>query len=388
MCNYEWAKSELQRAQVQLKALQAREAATVTQEAAYRAMARKLGEDAITQDDLLSTEKAAQENYLLYVKKQEEARMDDALDERGIVNVAIAEHPVVPALPVSSAWTVLAIGLAAAGAGRHRCGICGGLSGSCIPHAGGCAGVLGLSGVGVAAAKGARRSFRMREGVMSAGVLFARSTVREKVRSEEESAPEAGGWNPEDFAREQIRGLVRQVFFSNVERPVRQVVFSAMDPETDVKSICRQVGEALALETAGSVALVGEHPQVLRDPDTCQSKNPDGSASLREAATRLREQSVAGAGRGKERSSEAQVASLHSHLGAVRREFEYSILAGTTCRRVERGNVDGAVRGRNHSGVVGPPHAPGRRTENQSDARCDAGARSGDRADRQGLPNS
>ena len=42
--------------------------------------------------------------------------MDDALDERGIVNVAIAEHPVVPALPVLSAFTVLAIGLAAAGA--------------------------------------------------------------------------------------------------------------------------------------------------------------------------------------------------------------------------------------------------------------------------------
>jgi uncharacterized protein involved in exopolysaccharide biosynthesis len=114
--HYEWAKSELQLAQVQLKGLQAREAATFTQEAAYRAMTRQLGEDAITQDDLLSTEKAAEENYLFYVKKQEEARMDDALDERGIVNVAIAEHPVVPALPVWSAFTVLAIGLAAAGA--------------------------------------------------------------------------------------------------------------------------------------------------------------------------------------------------------------------------------------------------------------------------------
>jgi len=114
--HYEWAKSELQSSQVQLKALQAREAATSTQEAAYQAMARQLGEDAITQDDLVSTEKAAEDSYLLYVKKQEEARMDDALDERGIVNVAIAEHPVAPALPVWSAWTVLAIGLAAAGA--------------------------------------------------------------------------------------------------------------------------------------------------------------------------------------------------------------------------------------------------------------------------------
>lgn len=113
---YEWAKSELQKHQVQLKALQAREAATMTQELAYQTMAKRLGEDAITQDDLLNSEKAAEDNYLLYVKKQEEARMDDALDERGIVNVAIAEHPVAPALPLWSTPTLLAIGLVAAGA--------------------------------------------------------------------------------------------------------------------------------------------------------------------------------------------------------------------------------------------------------------------------------
>ncbi len=113
--NYEWAKAELQRAQVQLKALEARAEATGTQESAYRAMARELGEAAITQDDLQSSEKAAQENYLLYVKKREEARMADALDERGIVNVAIAEQPVAPALPLWSTWAVLAIGLAGAG---------------------------------------------------------------------------------------------------------------------------------------------------------------------------------------------------------------------------------------------------------------------------------
>jgi len=112
---YEWATSELQQAQVKLKALEARAAATGAQEAAYREMAQRLGEDAVSQDDLQSTEKAAEENYLLYVKKQEEARMADALDQRGIVNVAIAEQPVVPALPNWSVWAALAIGLAAAG---------------------------------------------------------------------------------------------------------------------------------------------------------------------------------------------------------------------------------------------------------------------------------
>jgi uncharacterized protein involved in exopolysaccharide biosynthesis len=113
--HYEWAKSELQRAQVQLKALQARAAATGTQEAAYRVTALQLGNDAIQQDDLLNSEKAAQEAYLLYVKKQEQARMADALDERGIANVAIAEQPVAPALPELSTLTLLAVGLVAAG---------------------------------------------------------------------------------------------------------------------------------------------------------------------------------------------------------------------------------------------------------------------------------
>jgi uncharacterized protein involved in exopolysaccharide biosynthesis len=112
---FEWAQSELQHAQVQLKGLRAREAATGTQEAAYRTMTRQLGEDAIAQDDLESAEKAAQESYLLYVKKREESRMADALDQRGIVNVALAEEPVAPALPTLSTWTLLVLGLAAAG---------------------------------------------------------------------------------------------------------------------------------------------------------------------------------------------------------------------------------------------------------------------------------
>ncbi len=113
--HYDWAQSELERARVEVKGLEARALAAAEQESAYRAMARKLGEDAITQQDLENTEKATEDNYLLYLKKQEEARMADALDQRGIVNVAIAEEPVAPALPIWSTWTVLAVGLVGAG---------------------------------------------------------------------------------------------------------------------------------------------------------------------------------------------------------------------------------------------------------------------------------
>lgn len=112
--NYEWAKADLQKAMVAKKGLEAREATTLAQLAGYRGLARQLGDEAVVQDDLTSSEKAAQENYLLYVKKREEARMGDALDEDGIVNVAVAEQPVVPALPVWPASLVVLVGFVGA----------------------------------------------------------------------------------------------------------------------------------------------------------------------------------------------------------------------------------------------------------------------------------
>jgi hypothetical protein len=167
---------------------------------------------------------------------------------------------------------------------------------------------------------------------MSVEVLFARTTGREETRQKSRSVAQTERWNPEDFAREQIRGLVRQVFFSNDERPVRQVVFSALEPETDVKNICWQVGEALALETMGSIAVMGEYPQALVDAEMCQAEAEehsakDGSTPLREAATRLRSNLwlVPAARRNGGRGATAL---LHSRLGEVRREFEYSIVEG------------------------------------------------------------
>ena len=112
--NYAWAKTELQKAQVQMKGLEARKTTTSAHLAEYRTLARQLGEAAITQDDLTNGEKAAEENFLLYVKKREVARMGDALDEGGIVNVAIAEQPVVPSLPVWPASTVVLVGFVSA----------------------------------------------------------------------------------------------------------------------------------------------------------------------------------------------------------------------------------------------------------------------------------
>ncbi len=97
-----WVNSEMAKARTDLSALKARAAATAATLSAYRQSARELQESAVAQQDLLRTAKTAEENYLLYQRKQEEARINDALDQRGILNVAIAEQPAVPALPVRS----------------------------------------------------------------------------------------------------------------------------------------------------------------------------------------------------------------------------------------------------------------------------------------------
>ncbi len=165
---------------------------------------------------------------------------------------------------------------------------------------------------------------------MSAEVMFAPATGRETVRSEQTLVAPAAEWNPKDFARQQIRGLVQQVFFSNVERPVRQILFSAVDQETDVRAICRQVGEALALETTGSIAVVGDYPQAVLDGEACCAE--ESGRCARDRQTGLRQVSIRLSGNLWLLSATAQEAgppnpaSWKSYLGEMRREFEYSIV--------------------------------------------------------------
>jgi hypothetical protein len=156
-----------------------------------------------------------------------------------------------------------------------------------------------------------------------------RTAGRPRPRAEVRSLRTTDRWTPENFAREQILGLVRQVFFSNAARPVRQVVLSAVEAETDVRSICRQMGETLALETLGSVTVVGGRLYSVPDPETQDGQTADptryANMPLRRIAT-----PVSGnlwlTPALESNGSSATAASLHSYLGEIRREFEYSIV--------------------------------------------------------------
>ena len=102
---FEWAHSEHLKNEVELRALEQKRAIAREQVNAYRTAAGKLEENAIAQHDLEQQVKAAEDKYVLYSNKREEARIGDALDRNGVLNVAIAQQPRTPALPV---WSFLA----------------------------------------------------------------------------------------------------------------------------------------------------------------------------------------------------------------------------------------------------------------------------------------
>jgi hypothetical protein len=143
-------------------------------------------------------------------------------------------------------------------------------------------------------------------------------------------------WNPTDFAHEQIRGLVRRVFFGSLQ-PVKQVVFSAVDPATDVAHLCDKVGWALAAETHAHIAMVDSAPritQVMR-PHSNSGLTPIKSLSTQLKANlwhvqelRLRELGVRDPCFRESGWASGAGCDWLSWLLELRNEFEYSVIQG------------------------------------------------------------
>jgi|SRR5271169_2012605 len=108
---FQYVSTELAKAKADYSFLQAQAAATETIVGMYRTQVEQLEQKGLVHQDLLRTQKTDEDNYLLYLRKREEARMSDALDQRRILNVAVAEQPVVPVLPSTSPWLVIVLGL-------------------------------------------------------------------------------------------------------------------------------------------------------------------------------------------------------------------------------------------------------------------------------------
>jgi uncharacterized protein involved in exopolysaccharide biosynthesis len=90
---------DMAKQRAELAGVQARRQTLAKQLQSYRGQLMALGNATGEYDDLTRAQKKAEENYLLYAKKTEEARIAESLDQQKIANVAIAEPPTEPHLP-------------------------------------------------------------------------------------------------------------------------------------------------------------------------------------------------------------------------------------------------------------------------------------------------
>jgi len=185
----------------------------------------------------------------------------------------------------------------------------------------------------------------------NAGVLQATPMVEPRSQASPvtrgAALVEGSEWNPERYTREQIRGLVRRVFFPAAEPAAKQVVFSAMDAVTCVAALCDQVGRALALETAASVAILGRGLQVedranfqrYGEPTAIKSWSAQVSPNLwRVPDVGLRANS--------ENSGTGHY--WLSCLAQLRSEFEYVVIQGPTAGI----SIEAALLGQMADGIV------------------------------------
>jgi len=107
---FTWTEGELAKSQADLASYKAQVAADQSIVSGYQSQALALNAKGITQDDLAREVKAIESNYLLYLAKREQARIQDMLDERRILNVStMAEPPTFPVLTNYSPFLLLVL---------------------------------------------------------------------------------------------------------------------------------------------------------------------------------------------------------------------------------------------------------------------------------------
>ena len=153
------------------------------------------------------------------------------------------------------------------------------------------------------------------------------SPIASATASEKKIVREITGWNPEAFAREQIQTLVRRVFLNSESHPAKQVVFSAAGENIELRSLCMQVGEALALETSAPVAVVIRESRDSKQVPFQENRRPafikDDAVCLASNLWRVAEVGPCG---GAQKSGMGQY--WASRLVELRSEFEFAVIHG------------------------------------------------------------
>jgi Mrp family chromosome partitioning ATPase len=149
-------------------------------------------------------------------------------------------------------------------------------------------------------------------------------------------------WDPNRFAEQQIRWLVRQVFFPQERDAPRQVVFSPVQ-NNDIGAICLQVGQILSDQVSGSTCVVeaDAHARDLqsvlinngRQPGVGQKTFPplrNSSQKISEQLWRVPLKTFLG-----DQQNDLSSPWLRERLAELRLEFDYTVIQAPAARYSE-----------------------------------------------------
>lgn len=157
------------------------------------------------------------------------------------------------------------------------------------------------------------------------------------------------------FADEQIRSLVRQVFSPGWPRPVRQAVFSSVDASGgQVRELCQRVGQELSEQVSGPVCIVEADQE--NAVDKCgRTAEPSATAKCRPGEIRQSSRQIGGnlwltTGEVFYQGAPGilSVSWLRNRLAHLRLDFEYALLQARPASQYS----DAALLGSLSGGVI------------------------------------
>lgn len=141
-------------------------------------------------------------------------------------------------------------------------------------------------------------------------------------------------WNLASFAEDQIRSLAQQIFLSGRKR-ARQVVFSPVEDEADLASLCMSLGQALVRQDSGTTCVVEALPRSQAndnsdEPNVVPLNDQKRFGVLRDASQQLSDRLWFMPQRILLDGNDGKFTPvwLRGRLAELRLEFDYTILQG------------------------------------------------------------
>lgn len=136
----------------------------------------------------------------------------------------------------------------------------------------------------------------------------------------------------QQFAEEQLRGLIQRIFLGGWPRPMHQVIFAGAGEDTGSAGVSLRVAEALANQTASRVCLVDHeagaaHPQPEYGGARADNGNiPESAGAVRASSLQLKSNLWVVPGEIWRAEGTATLPSMRRRLVELRREFEYAVI--------------------------------------------------------------